>query len=372
MASYFIGLMSGTSLDGVDAALVDCQSSQVNLIASHYEIYPEAFRQDLSKACSTESIRPETLGTLDARLGIFLAECSHKLLHKAGIKPSAVTAIGSHGHTLHHNPTATPAYSLQIGDPNRIAALTGITTIADFRRRDMALGGQGAPMVPAFHQAMFQHQQAQRVIVNIGGIANITVLPANGMGSVNGFDTGPGNALMDFWVQKHRQMLFDENGDWAASGELDQALLQSMLSDAYFAASTPKSTGKEYFSTSWLQRQLNQQDWGGQGVIAENVQNTLCHLTAISIADAIQNEVSGLPEHVYICGGGVHNHYLLELLQTRLNCLVTSTHILGIDPDWVEAMAFAWLASRTLAKQSGNVPTVTGASRSAILGGIYL
>lgn len=370
MAAYFIGLMSGTSLDGVDAALVDCQSSQVKLIASYYEAYPKAFRQDLAEACNADRIRPETLGTLDARLGIFLAECSQKLLKKTGISPNAVMAIGSHGHTLHHNPTAIPPYSLQIGDPNRIAALTGITTIADFRRRDVALGGQGAPLVPAFHQAMFQHPQEPRVIVNIGGIANITLLPANPSNSISGFDTGPGNALMDLWVQQHKQQaLFDENGDWAASGSIDQVLLQSMLNDAYFSAPSPKSTGKEYFSASWLQSQLNQM--GRREIVAENVQNTLCHLTAISIADAIQKEVDGLTGQVYVCGGGVHNHYLLELLQAKLNCPVSSTQVLGVDPDWVEAMAFAWLASQTLAKQSGNVPAVTGASSSAILGGMY-
>ena len=369
MTAYFIGLMSGTSLDGVDAVLIDYQSGQADLIETHYVNYPAKFRQDLASACCGQSIDLETLGTLDIRLGQFLAECTHQLLQKAEINASEVAAIGSHGHTLHHNPSATPPYSLQIGDPNCIAASTGITTIADFRRRDIALGGQGAPLVPAFHQAAFQHIQQHRVIVNIGGIANITVLPAGRQTPISGFDTGPGNALLDMWVQQHQQKQWDDKGQWAASGRLDQGLLQCMLEDSYFSAPAPKSTGKEYFSAQWLNLLLNQ--YNGETIAPIDVQHTLCHLTAISIADAIRKQAGDLTQGVYICGGGVHNHFLLQLLQARLNCPLNSTQVLGIDPDWVEAMAFAWLARQTLEHQPGNVPLVTGASKPAVLGGIY-
>lgn len=364
MAELYIGLMSGTSLDGIDAGLVDFSDGKITLLAFHYHPFAEALRRQIHNLSQPD--RPISLkdyGLMDTQLGILFADATLTLLEKAQIPASEIKAIGSHGQTVYHAPEPPYGFSLQIGDPNRIAEITGITTIADFRRRDIAVGGQGAPLVPAFHEAVFTDKQQTRSVLNIGGIANITVLDGC---QVIGFDTGPGNTLMDFWHQQHRSQPYDRNGDWAASGRVDTALLTALLDDDYFRLPPPKSTGKEYFSPAWLQQKLNR----FANLKAEDIQATLCRFSADSITDAIHRYAPNT-EQTLVCGGGTHNAQMMKLLQKSLNMPVISTAELGIDPDHVEAIAFAWLARQTLNSLPGNLCSVTGAKAPVILGGIY-
>jgi anhydro-N-acetylmuramic acid kinase len=293
------------------------------------------------------------------------------MLQKNGLSARDIAAVGCHGQTIRHRPPLQQnkppqplPYTLQIGDPNRIAELTGITTIADFRRRDIAAGGQGAPLVPAFHAYALHSSSERRVALNIGGIANITLLSA--ASGIGGFDTGPGNTLMDLWTQLHFQQACDQGGKLAANGSLDQALLSGMLADSYFQLAPPKSTGREYFNLDWLRRYLP-----SSYIDALNVLTTLTHLTAHSIVNAVRN-FAPQTERVLVCGGGVHNTFLMELLAELLApCPVVSTSEAGLDPNFVEATAFAWLAKQTLEGKPGNLPEVTGATRPVVLGGIY-
>ncbi len=365
MAEYYIGLMSGTSMDALDAALVDFSTSPPRLESTHSHPFSQELRTALLALAQPGDNEIERLAQLDIQLGQASAELCLQLLQKAGVSADQVQAIGSHGQTIRHAPYATPPYTLQITDPNTIAELTGITTVADFRRRDLVVGGQGAPLVPAFHQALFRNGQQQRAILNIGGIANLSVLPADPNVAVTGFDTGPGNMLMDAWAQLQRQQPYDHDGAWARSGTVDQQLLTSLLSDVYFEQQPPKSTGREQYNLSWLQRQLR----GSEAV--EDVQATLCELTAVSIARAI-SQFAPLTEELFICGGGARNSYLLERIRHHLSdCRIDSSEVLGIAPQWMEAIAFAWLARQTLLGLTGNLPAVTGADEEVILGGIY-
>ena len=365
MSALFIGLMSGTSIDAIDAALVDF-SGQPTLVTTHSHPIDAKLRQQLlmlSQGCHNELTM---MLMLDHQMGSLFAEASSELLKKAAVAATEVSAIGSHGPTIRHYPESH--CSLQIGDANLIAEHTGITTIADFRRRDLAAGGEGAPLVPAFHNAVFRTEQQDRVIVNIGGIANITHLPAAPDLLVSGFDTGPGNMLMDGWAMRHLKLPFDENGAWGKQGKVDQALLNQMLQDAFFMQLPPKSTGREHFNIEWLDRQLEAHS---SSPSAESVQATLCQLTAIAIAQAI-TEYCPNARAAFVCGGGAHNQTLMTMLQATLPLhTVETTAPLGISPDWVEAIAFAWLAKQTLEGQPGNLPAVTGAARSAVLGAIY-
>lgn len=367
MPELYIGLMSGTSLDGIDAGLVDFSEINPRSIGFEYFPFPELLRIQLSNLTSTDGpILLRDYGVLDTQLGNLFADAVNNLLAKIELPASAITAIGSHGHTVYHAPHLETPFSLQIGDPNIIAQRTGITTVADFRRRDIAAGGQGAPLVPAFHHAAFTSAKENRAIVNIGGIANITILPKNNSDTVLGFDTGPGNTLMDQWIEKLKTVNYDNAGDWAKSGCVNQELLELLKSDPYFSEKAPKSTGKEYFSLKWLyQRAPALSDYR-----IEDVQASLCHLTAESICDAIQL-YGPETERVLICGGGVHNKYLLTLIQQRLNCPIVSTENYGFHPDHVEAIAFAWLARQTINNLPGNLTRVTGAQAPVILGGIY-
>ena len=365
MNGLFIGLMSGTSIDAVDAALVDF-AQQPKLIATHSHSIDPKLRQQLlmlSEGCHNELTM---MLMLDHQMGALFAETTTELLKKAGIDAKKISAIGSHGQTIRHYPES--GCSLQIGDANLIAEQTGITTVADFRRRDLAAGGEGAPLVPAFHNSVFRSNKQDRVIVNIGGIANITHLPAKADATVSGFDTGPGNMLLDGWAMRHLKQPFDENGTWGKQGKVDQRLLQQMLQDSFFSQSPPKSTGREHFNIEWLGRQLETYQ---QPLAPESVQATLCQLTARSIAQAI-TEYCPDAEALFICGGGAHNETLMQQIQAELpKHKVTSTSELGISPDWVEAIAFAWLAKETLAGRPGNLPAVTGASRPVVLGSIH-
>nr|MCH9673000.1 anhydro-N-acetylmuramic acid kinase [Gammaproteobacteria bacterium] len=286
----------------------------------------------------------------------------------AKVSRERVVAIGSHGQTIRHRPNANPRFTMQIGDPNIITERTGVTTVADFRRRDVAAGGQGAPLVPAFHDWLFRSASVDRAVVNIGGIANVTILDSTRSTTVLGFDTGPGNGLMDSWVAKHHDRRFDEGGTWASTGRVNQALLERLLGDPYFEAPPPKSTGREDFNLEWLERRA-----GAilSNVAASDVQATLCALTAQSIADSI-TDVAPSTTELFVCGGGTHNLTLMSALRERCEARsVAPTHTLGLDPDWVEAVAFAWLAKQTLSRAPGNMASVTGAHGPRVLGGIY-
>lgn len=356
----FIGLMSGTSADGIDAVLVKSDGERGRLVATHHRPMPQDLRADVLAFRQSGDDELHRLATLDAQLANEYAVAVLALLTDTGVSTEAVSAIGQHGQTLRHHPSGDIPYTVQIGDPNRLAERTGITVVADFRRRDMAAGGQGAPLVPAFHAAQLAMPGIATAVVNIGGIANVTLIAADG--GVTGWDTGPGNTLLDAWVSRHQGVPFDDGGDWAATGEIIHPLLSGMLEDPYFARPHPKSTGPELFNLDWVTSHL-------VGEAAADVQRTLVELTAASIARAL---VDASPKVVRVCGGGARNGFLMQRLCARLpECEVTTTAAAGVDPAWVEAWAFAWLAEQTLAGQPGNVPSVTGAKGPRVLGGIY-
>jgi len=362
--------MSGTSVDAIDAALVVVTSDRVDLRASLSWPIPGSLRTELLQLTEAAQFSPDRLGELDREVGICLASAALDLLRSNGIEPGGVRAIGSHGQTIRHRPARPGSvgrcFSWQIGDPNTIAAMTGICTVADFRRRDIAAGGQGAPLVPAFHAHAFRSDKHERAIVNIGGMANITILPAEASAPVTGFDTGPGNVLLDGWNHRHRGTDFDRDGVWGASGKPDPGLLATLLAHPFFSLPPPKSTGREEFNLPWLDANL-----GDSAHRPEDIQAALVELSARSIAQSL---IASRPEveQVYLCGGGAHNAGLVKRLQAILHPrLVAGTTALGIDPDWVEACTFAWLAQRRLAGLPGNLPAVTGASRAVCLGGIY-
>lgn len=368
----FIGLMSGTSIDAVDAALMQIDGPRLQFVDAVSFPIPDALRRRLLALCETDSMQPEEAGLADRELGICLAEAALALLAKTGVPAADVSAIGSHGQTIRHRPSrpgaAQPGFSWQIGDPNSIAEQTGICTVADFRRRDVAAGGQGAPLVPAFHLAAFGSKERDRIVLNIGGMANLTLLPAAAPERVRGFDTGPGNVLLDGWIRRHLARDFDADGAWARSGLVESNLLLRLLEHPFFSLPAPKSTGREEFNLTWLDRQIEET---GQKIRARDVQATLVELTATSICHAVHEAMPGCPE-IYLCGGGSRNVYLVERLRMLLEpARLSSTAALGLDPDWVEASAFAWLAHRRLAALPGNLPAVTGASRPVVLGGIY-
>lgn len=368
MSEYYIGLMSGTSMDAVDAALVDFSESQPKLLATHKHALPENLRIELISLCTPGLNEIHHLGELDRQVGKLFAEATNKLLAKTKITAKQITAIGSHGQTIRHCPNASYPFTLQIGDPNTIAEETGITTIADFRRRDIASGGQGAPLAPAFHNYVFRSKKEDRIILNLGGIANITWLPMDTKLPVIGFDTGPANTLLDAWIHQHLQKNFDENGAWATSGRIDTKLLALLLNDPYFKLPPPKSTGREYFNLGWLQKILKRSK---KIIKPVDVQATLCELTALSIVQAI-NSLHIKQGTILTCGGGIKNNDLIHRLkQHAVNFNIDTTDTLGVPAEWVEAMTFAWLAQQTLAHKPGNLPSVTGAKDFVVLGGIY-
>lgn len=363
---YYIGLMSGTSVDGIDAALVFIpKDGPLTLKATQQQAFPPAVRDAIQALMVPGNNEIDQAGELDIQLGKLFAEAVQILLHKSGVPAKDIRAIGSHGQTIRHRPRARHPFTQQIGNPSVIAEQTGITTVADFRARDMAAGGEGAPLVPAFHRWFFQKPGVNRVILNIGGIANITWLPADTQGVVLGFDTGPGNTLLDQWMMQNRGEPYDRNGEWAASGQVHEQLLVSLLSDVYFSKAPPKSTGREYFHYKWLEQYITEK------LTAQDLQATLAELTCRSIIQAF-NFLPASADEIYICGGGSHNRHLLSRLQALMPKIpIATTTALGLDPDWIEAIAFAWLAHRTLAGEPGNLPSVTGAGHAVILGGIY-
>ncbi len=361
MPDLIVGLMSGTSLDGVDAALVDFSAAPPSVCATAYLPYPADLRERILHLHNPGQDDLHQAALLANRLANIYAESIHAVLDRAGVPSTAVRAIGCHGQTIRHLPRL--GYTLQLNNPALLAELTGIAVIADFRSRDIAAGGQGAPLVPAFHSAWFRDAHRHRVILNIGGIANLTDLSPRQ--PTRGFDCGPGNMLLDVWAQQHLQSNYDEGGRWAATGQVLPDLLARLLAHEFFPLAPPKSCGREQFNLAWLMACLS----GNEA--AADVQATLAMLTATAIQRAIMRWC-GAVEEIYLCGGGVHNAALLENIEALLpQVVVHTTEALGLPADWVEAVAFAWLAHRTLAGLPGNLPEVTGARGPRILGAIY-
>jgi anhydro-N-acetylmuramic acid kinase len=353
--------MSGTSLDGVDAALVDFSQAAPRLAASHFQPYPAALKEALLALHQPSLDELHQSQLIANQLAREYARATQTLLKKAGVAAASVQAIGCHGQTVRHRPEH--GYSIQLNNAALLAELTGIHVVSDFRNRDIAAGGQGAPLVPAFHDMVSRHPNINRVILNIGGIANLTDLSPNK--ATIGFDSGPGNLLMDAWIAKHQGKPYDKDGEWAAGGKIIPALLQKLLAEPYFAAPPPKSTGRDLFNLAWLESQLN----GGE--TPQDVQATLLALTGDSIAASVHRFCARTRE-IFVCGGGAHNKALISHLQRALpQCRIQKTEVLGIDADWMEAMAFAWLAQKTMHLRPANLPAVTGAKHPCVLGAIY-
>ncbi|MEG1039801.1 MAG: anhydro-N-acetylmuramic acid kinase [Pseudomonas sp.] len=360
--ALYLGVMSGTSLDGLDIALIK-QEQRTHLLATHYIPMPAALRQDLLDLCASGPDEIARAALAEARWVTLAAEGIAELLTTQGLKPSDIRAIGSHGQTVRHEPAR--GFTVQIGNPALLAELTGICVVGDFRRRDVAAGGQGAPLVPAFHEALFELQGQRLAVLNVGGFSNLSLIEQDK--PVSGFDCGPGNVLLDAWIQQKQGQSYDANGAWAASGSVNPALLASLLSDPFFAGTGPKSTGREVFNLPWLMRHLASQAAIGNA----DVQATLLELTAHSIISSLQSAQDGT-QALLVCGGGAHNGALMARLAALLpRARVSSTAAHGIDPDWVEAMAFAWLAHCCLQGIPGNRPSVTGARGLRVLGAIY-
>jgi len=381
IATAYIGLMSGTSLDGVDAVLAEFNDDfnakaapAFRLLGTHFAPFPDPLRTELAvlQAASPDEMHRAALASV--RLAHVYADAVQALLTAAGVRPDAIQAVGCHGQTVRHRPEL--GFTVQLNHPALLAELCGMTVVADFRSRDVAAGGQGAPLLPAFHAANFASVDQDRVILNLGGFANVTALPkidaANGAhtaGQVIGFDTGPANVLLDDWAGRHLNTSFDQDGTWAASGRVDAALLATLLADPWFRLAPPKSTGRDYFHLQWLDRH------GVTKLRPQDVQATLAELSAASIADAVERWCfpkgsSNLA--VYACGGGTHNRDLMARLAQRLGrATLATTDALGLHPDWVEAAGFAWFARQALARQPANLPSVTGAKGPRILGAIY-
>jgi len=364
-SELYLGLISGTSADGIDVALVRfAADGGCELARGRTYRWEAALRARLiALGQGGDATSLDELGMLDVQVAQAFADAARELLGEAGIAPTQVRALGSHGQTVRHRPQSEFPFTWQLGDGNVIAERSGITTVADFRRRDVAAGGHGAPLVPAFHAALLRSDTEDRAVLNLGGIANFTLLPA--VGAVRGFDTGPANALLDAWCERHTGAAFDAGGAFAARGEIDRMLLARLLEEPWFTLPPPKSSGREQFHLDWLQSRLRGDEQ------AQDVQSTLLELSATTVATALRTQQPAT-KRVLVCGGGVHNPVLLARLAAMLpEAVVETTALHGLDPDFVEAMAFAWLARETLAGRSGNLPAVTGARGPRVLGVVY-
>jgi anhydro-N-acetylmuramic acid kinase len=359
MSNLYIGLLSGTSMDGIDAAIFDFTDGYT-LIASYQHALSDHITERLYDIINKDDHNDPRIKEVDQQLGRCFAKATNQLLQQAKIPASSIKAIGSHGQNISHHPNDIAPYSLQIGDPQIITDLTQITTVANFRTADVAAGGQGAPLAPLLHQQVALKSETKRAIINIGGIANVSFVSDNE--NVTGFDTGPGNGLMDAWVHLQQQQKFDHAGQWAATGQVDETLLSSLLNDDYFSKASPKSTGKEYFNLSWLQQYLDQQK-------PRDVQATLCALTARSIIDAIESKWPKC--EIIICGGGGHNTYLMERMSALTKNPIVSSDSIGLNADYLEAMLFAWLAKLRLENTLVNTCHITGAKKPVLLGEIF-
>jgi len=360
--ALYIGVMSGTSLDGLDIALIE-QASAARLIATHYIPMPDSLRTEMLALCASGPDEIARSATAQQNWVTLAAQGIHTLLAQQHLKPEDIRAIGSHGQTIRHEPAR--GFTVQIGNPALLTELTGITVVSDFRSRDVAAGGQGAPLVPAFHEALFGERDGSRAVLNIGGFSNLSLIEPGK--AVAGFDCGPGNVLLDAWIHHNRGDNYDRDGQWASTGQIVPTLLKALLSDPFFITKGPKSTGREVFNLPWLMRHLSHLP-----VFAANdVQATLLELTALTIIESLQSAQDNTQE-VLVCGGGAHNTTLMNRLASLLpNAKVSSTSVYGVDPDWVEAMAFAWLAHCCLEGIAANRPSVTGARGLRVLGAIY-
>lgn len=360
----YIGCISGTSIDAMDCVLTSINSTgQTRVLAHHSEALNESLRAYLHDICETQTSTLITLGEADVEVARSASSGIRKLLSKAGFSPKDIRAIGSHGQTICHQPSLR--FSMQIGSPSVIAEETGIPVVADMRMSDMAAGGQGAPLAPAFHAAQFSTDDETRAVINIGGISNITWLKENDIDNTMGFDIGPGNTLMDLWVRTHLSKEYDAGGAWAKSGTLNQELLNHFFDEPYLALPPPKSTGRELFNAQWLKAKLSR-----FGELPDkDVQRTLLEYTALTIAQELQTNAR--VKAAYICGGGAYNHFLLERLQALSGIKIYTTEALGIPPQQVEGAAFAWMARQTIHNLPGNLPSVTGAKKAKVMGGIY-
>ena len=370
MTELYIGLMSGTSLDGVDAVLARFDGAHTEVIHHCSAPFPDNLRAELLALNTSGPDELHRAALASNALARCYARVVETLLTQSATPSETVRAIGAHGQTVRHRPQEFDGtgYTLQLNQPALLAELSGINVVADFRSRDVAAGGQGAPLVPPFHEAFFGRPDHALAVLNIGGISNLTVLKPQSSTPVLGFDCGPGNALIDGWCQRHTGHTFDHAGQWAAGGSIHKALLQSWLDEPFFTKAPPKSTGRDLFNTSWLEQHLA----GHAGVAAQDVQTTLTELTALSCAQALD---AALPacQQLIVCGGGALNTYLMQRLQAHLpHCMVQSSQNRGLPPLQVEATAFAWLARQTCTGQTGSLPTVTGAQGARILGAIYL
>ncbi len=372
MKTLFVGVMTGTSLDGLDAVLVDFSQKKPQILANVSLAYPSALRAEMfalqagSDGKGINELHRSRIAAI--ALSNLHATAIEQLLSIADLDAQDIAAIGVHGQTVRHAPSGTQgnttAYTVQLIEPSQIAEATGCTVVSDFRARDIAAGGQGAPLVPAFHAALCGALDKPVALVNIGGFANVSLLQADGavQGSILGFDTGPGNVLMDAWTQQHTGKPYDAGGAWAATGTVDAALLAKLLAHPYFTQTLPKSTGREAFDLNWLTRCMD-----GLSVSPVNVQATLCALTASTIAHAVQQHQTQC-QGLYVCGGGAYNSHLMAQIQAALPCPVRSTEALGVAPQHMEALAFAWLARQCMLGLPSNVPSVTGAIGPRVLG----
>ncbi len=368
--TYYLGIMSGTSLDGVDIALTNIHSNQTKLIAADFTPMPENLREKMTALIQSGETTLQALGELDHQFGLLYADCVNTFLRKHELKPEQVEAIGCHGQTVWHSPKSQFPFTMQIGDMNLLAAKTGITVVGDLRRKDMAFGGQGAPLVPAFHQAVFFDPNWATVVLNIGGISNISLLIPEQ--PVIGFDTGTGNTLLDQWIEKHQGKAYDKNGEWAASGQVNPDLLAVLLDEDFFQLPPPKSTGRELFNLAWLENKIQKITGKTTALLPQDVQATLAEFTVQSIVLALNNIQTALPCRLLVCGGGAKNQAIMNGLKQALpSWRIQLTTELDLDIDYVEAAAFAWLAYRRMHNLPANLPSVTGATSAVSLGAIF-
>lgn len=360
----FIGLMTGTSADSLDCAAVGFDGEELKIIGLKSYPLPKPIQKKIFYLSSTEEVNESTLKDTDKKLGLFFVEKVREFLKNLSINPKDVSAIGSHGQTIKHDPNSTPPFSIQIGDPQLLCDDLKIITVANFRQGDIEAGGQGAPISPLFHKEVFLSQEKDRVIVNIGGITNITLLSED---RLIGFDSGPGNCLMDLWSRKNGIGFYDKDGNWARSGSVNKKLLKIMISDNFFSRIPPKSTGPDYFGISWLENCLKKLP---TDISPENVQATLAELTALSLSSC-PSLLKNKSENLYICGGGAHNAFLMERIEllSEKKCLTTLN--LGIDPDFLEAICFAWLAKQRVENKKFKMTEVTGSKGEVFLGELY-
>lgn len=361
---HFIGMLSGTSRDGVDTVLVNFSHGSMSILHASCVPYPPAIRQKLDQLLETGKRPGRNLtSVLDDTLGRFFARTAQNLVREAGMEMRDIRAIGSHGQNVWHEPWGENPISMQLGRPGLIAKNTNTTTVGNFRNADVQAGGQGAPLAPLLHQEIFHNDHEERAVLNIGGIANLTILPAKG--GVTGYDCGPGNCLMDAWTRRHLQKDYDNGGRWAARGQVDAELLERLLKDPYFSQPPPKSTGLERFNSSWLDKVL-----AGSDLREVDVQTTLAELTAVSVANCLRDSFE--PARLLVCGGGAHNAFLMRRLAAALpDVIVETTARYGTDPDWVEGLLFAWLARERLHERIQNTPPITGARHPVLLGDVH-